>query len=140
MTRKDLEQLRGIKQEIAAIEKELAAISGDTYVADTYKDYSTGRGVVKVVRGYGMADGAYKKQQKLKKRLARKLEELQDRLAEMEDWLDDIEDPTMRTILRLYYRNGLTQEQIGEEIGYSRSGARNKIDEFWEKQKQKPGN
>ncbi|MCE5227921.1 MAG: DUF1492 domain-containing protein [Porphyromonadaceae bacterium] len=69
---------------------------------------------------------------RLRNKLERKLEELQESIMEMETWLDTIGDSEIRTILRLTYRNGLTQEEIGLEIGYSRSGVAMKVKRFFE--------
>ena len=50
----------------------------------------------------------------------------------MESLLDQITDPQTRDIIRLYYVNGLTQEQIAEELGYDARTIRRKIKIFWE--------
>ncbi len=68
---------------------------------------------------------------KLKRRLQRKLDELRDLLFGMEEKIDQIPDATIRTIVRLYYRNGLSQQEIGRELHYSQQRVSQILDEFW---------
>jgi cell fate (sporulation/competence/biofilm development) regulator YmcA (YheA/YmcA/DUF963 family) len=136
MTRSELAKIKIVKSKIKSIRDELNNMPmGDAYVGDTYKDYSSGQGVVKMMQGYGMSEKAYDKQQALKRRLGEKLTELQDRLAEMEDWLDSLEDEEIETILRMKYRNGMKDWQIAEELGYDRSTVSAKQRRFWANEK-----
>lgn len=57
---------------------------------------------------------------------------IQQEIAFLEGFLDQVEDPQTRDILRLYYVNGLTQEQIAEELGYTRETISRKIRDFWQ--------
>lgn len=139
MTRDELAKIRILKAKIKSIRDELDnAPLGDVFVGDTYKDYSSGQGVVKAVYGYGLSKKAYNRQEALKKALSAKLAELQDRLAEMEDWLDSLEDEEIETILRMKYRNGLKDWQIAEELGYERSTVTYKLIKFF-RANEKPG-
>ncbi len=97
-------------------------------VWDSVKDYRTGRPHVLAVSGHG--DPAYPQ---LRQKMDRKLREIQAEIAELEGWLDSVEDPEMRDILRLIYAGGLTQEQAADELGYSRSAIAQKIKRFWDK-------
>lgn len=54
---------------------------------------------------------------KLKKRET----EYQNLVVELEDWLEDIQDPLLYTIFKLKLKDGLSDKQIGEELGYCRS-------------------
>jgi hypothetical protein len=136
MTRGELAKIKILKAKIKSIKDELNNMPmGDVFVGDTYKDYESGQGVVKIVQGYGMSEKAYDKQQVLKKRLGEKLAELQDRLAEMEDWLDSLEDEEIETILRMKYRNGMKDWQIAEELGYCRTTITMKLKKFFENDK-----
>lgn len=69
---------------------------------------------------------------KLRRKLERKCSQLQDEIAELEVFLDGIDDPEMRLILRLLYVDGLSQEQIGSELGYTQSVISRKLKRFWE--------
>ena len=52
----------------------------------------------------------------------------------MDEWLKTIEDPQIRDILIMQYRNGRTQEQIADELGYTRGGIAAKLKRFWDSQ------
>lgn len=56
-------------------------------------------------------------------------------VAEMEAWIEEVPDPEMRTILRLYYRDGLSQREIAKELGYEDSTISHKLKRFWMVQK-----
>ena len=134
MTRNELAKIRILKVQIKSIQDELNGIpfsENYTYTSDTYKDYRSGQGVVKVVSGYGLSKKAYARQQRLKGQLIEKLDELQDRLKDVERWLDNVEDEEMAAILRLKYRNGLKDWEIGEELGYSRQAIGMKLKKFF---------
>lgn len=134
MTRSELRRIKALKTRIKKIRGELWDISGgDVYVGDTYKDYESGQGIVKVVRGYGMSEAAYNREQSLRVELARKNRELQERLAEMENWLETVGDETLKKILRLKYRNGLTYDEIAASLGISEKTVRRKINIFFPK-------
>ena len=53
--------------------------------------------------------------------MRRKEAELQDEIAKLEEWLEGVEDGLTYSILRLKLRNGLSDAEIGRELGYSRS-------------------
>lgn len=128
MTRKDLERLRGLQFEIRHLE-EKADKPGRTFVVDYYKDYRHNpKGMVKPLEGY---DDGQAEAKKLEKRIRKlKLKRIQQ-LNRLEDFLESVEDPLMRTILRMYYRDGLTYKQIGNELGYTKDGIKKKVQRFW---------
>lgn len=95
-------------------------------VCDSYKDYRTGYPHTKPMAGYGDSDYI-----DIRQRLYEKHRQIQKEIAYLESWLDSVEDPEMRDILRLLYINGLTQEEIAAELGYTRSGIATKVKRFW---------
>lgn len=95
-------------------------------VVDSAKDYSTGHPHTISISGYG--DPSY---MDVRQRLYEKQRQIQQEIAFLEDWLDSVEDPELRDILRLQYINGLTQEQIAAELGYSRSAIAMKLNRLW---------
>lgn len=95
-------------------------------VVDSAKDYSTGHPHTISISGYGDPSFA-----DVRQRLYEKQRQIQDEIAFLEDWLDSVGDPEMRDILRLQYVNGLTQEQIATELGYSERTIRRRLREFW---------
>lgn len=126
MERKDLEQLRALRQELLTLQEKYLATPKTEAVADTYGDYRTGIKRTKVVSGMSS-----KRSDSLRHKMEHKEAVLSLRVEEMEDWLDGIEDSEMRDILRLYYVMGLSQEEIGYRKGYSREGITKKLDRFW---------
>jgi Transcriptional regulator, contains sigma factor-related N-terminal domain len=70
--------------------------------------------------------------EKLKRKMVEKNIELNEELAALEDWLNGVKDFNLQNILRLRYRNGLTQEQIADELGYTRSAIAMILKRFWE--------
>lgn len=96
------------------------------FVQDSANDYRTGQPHPISISGYG--DSSYID---IRQRLYNKQRQIQQEIAFLEDWLDSVEDPELRDILRLQYINGLTQEQIAAELGYSERTIRRKLCEFW---------
>lgn len=127
ITRKDLEQLRALKKEIESLE---AVEPKPREVVIFYKDYSTGKGIPK--SDVGIDDGEDEASELLEK-IERKRRELLRKISSLEDWLDAVEDPEDRAILRWYFVDGLTQEEIGHRMNYSRSLIQFRISEFFRK-------
>lgn len=96
-------------------------------VVDSAKDYSTGHPHTISISGYG--DPSY---MDVRQRLYEKQRQIQQEIAFLEDWLDSVEDPELRDILRLQYINGLTQEQIAAELGYSVITIKRRLRNFWQ--------
>ncbi len=130
MTKTRLKKLRSLIKEAEHLQAEYKEMlcSPKTFVQDSVKDYSTGYPHNIVIQGYGSADFVA-----LRQRLYDKLCRIQNERQELEDWLDSVADPEMRDILRLQYINGLTHEQIAQELGYAaRETVSRKIKKFWE--------
>lgn len=129
MKKSDLEKLKALKQEAHQLQDELHnlpittdSVSGSMsefpYIKQTYK-----------IRGIDE-----QKARRIRLKLDSKLEEIQDSILAMEEWLEEIPDPEMRVILRMRYRNNLTQGEIGTELGFDRSVVSRKLKIFWESQ------
>lgn len=127
MTKKEMEELISIKQEINAIEMSLCAPKS-TYAFAFYKDYKTGYPIPKIETGYD--DGSICKDQLIKKLIATK-KKLQTKIIDAERFIETQTDSELRTILRSYYINGLSQEEIGKLLGYDRSTITKKLKRFW---------
>lgn len=123
MDKARLEHLNCTKAEIRFLTAEIENWP-EGIVTDYYYDYPNGQKRVKPLMGYADCSG-------LKLLLDAKLQALQNEIEQMEQYLDTIEDTEIRSILRLRYRNGLTHEQIGNELGYERSVISRKINDFW---------
>ena len=128
MKKQELKQLRKLIAEKADLEDRIqnAKFNPREEVADTAKDYSTGYGKTIIIRGYG--DAHWKK---LRHTYGLKLVQTVRKIELMEMFLDSIKDAEIRQILRYRYIDGMTHEQIGERIGYSRQAVQKKEERFW---------
>lgn len=134
MTRKEMEQLKSIPDEIKAMEQSLKNPRME-YVNVYYKDYRTGKGIPKSRSEY---DYDHQEWNRLKRRLRRKIVKLGKLLIEAEAFISSVDDSRMRTILRKYYINGDTQEDIGRELHYTAARISQLINEFWTLQEATP--
>lgn len=130
MKREEMEQLKRIPDEIKSIEQTLKNPRME-YVNVYYKDYRTGKGIPKSRSEY---DYDHQEWNRLKKKLRRKIKTLASLVIRAEAFIDSIEDSEIRTMLRLYYINGETQEEIGRKMHYDRSTISKKIEKFWDEQ------
>lgn len=130
MDRKKLESLRALRQELNTLEHKYMKMPHHEEVADTYGDYSIGMKRTKIIRGQSNY-----RSQKLAERISAKSKKIEREVLELEEYLDNLDDSEMRDILRLYFAEGLTQEEIGRRKGYSRSAIGDKIEKFFEKEK-----
>lgn len=127
MKRRDLEQLRALRKEIESLEYSLREPS-PSLVTISYKDYATGKGVPKSDVGY---DDGEEEQNRLTRILKKKRKELEEKVAEILEWIGAIEDPEMRAIIWYYYSEGLSQEEVAERMFYDRRTIGRKLKNFW---------
>jgi len=134
MTKEELSKLGSIQKEIELIKREL-----NTITEECVTDKVTGSMVEHPyilthfkISGYD-SEGYSNKVKRLERKLKRKLDELMDERARIEEYIESIDNVTIRMILRLRYINGLGWNQIGNELGYSERQCRRKHKEFFEK-------
>lgn len=129
MTKDRLKKLRALVKEAEHLQSQYidTICFPKEQVVDSAKDYRTGYPHTISISGYG--DSSYID---VRQRLYEKQRQIQAEIAFLEDWLDRVEDPELRDILRLQYINGLTQEQIASELGYTRETISRKLKTFWE--------
>lgn len=130
ITRKRMEMIRALKQELETLEKKYIKMPRMEEVADTVGDYSLGVKRTLVIRGH-----SDKRSKDLEEKIIVKQSKLENEVLLLENYLDGVEDSEMRDILRLYFVLGLTQDEIGVRKGYSRQAIGKKIDKFFEKEK-----
>jgi len=130
MTRKEMEQLRAIQCEIQAIEDSMTC-PRSTLVTAFYKDYRTGKGIPKSVSGYDTGEEEY---EKLMRKFKRKQAMLRKLVKEANEFIEEQENTEIRTILRMYYVNGSSQEEIGKALKYDQSVVSRKLKNFWKMQ------
>ena len=130
MTKEELSRLKKIQKEIELIKRELNSIT-EEYVTDKV----TGSMVEHpyIFTSFKICGYDSSKVKRLERKLKRKLDELMDERARIEEYIESIDNATTRVILRLRHINGLKWEQIGREIGYTERQCRRKYKEFFEK-------
>lgn len=128
MKKSRLKKLRALIKEAEHLQSQYmdAICFPKEFVQDSANDYRTGQPHPISISGHG--DSSYVD---IRQRLYEKQRQIQQEIAFLEDWLDSVEDPELRDILRLQYINGLTQEQIAAELGYSRSAIAMKLNRLW---------
>jgi hypothetical protein len=139
ITKADLENLYHITGEIRDIENQLLSISrvSNTYVGDTIRDYSNNaKGSIQTIRGFGINEATYKKQQGLYEKLRLKRNDLIEKKMAMEEQLELIEDVIIRRIIRLRYFDRFSWESVAIAIDQTKSGEamRKRLERFLENQ------
>lgn len=107
MTKEQLKQYRGWKQNIGILEKEISNMLGET-VHDFGHDYS--KGFKKVVHLDGF-------NQELYERRLKKLSELEAKIRKAESWIESIEDDRLRFVIRSRYTEDRTWRWIARKLG-----------------------
>ena len=131
MDKRQLSRLRKLKKEAEVIKQEIKDLEFKPAekMMDTANDYSTGYPVVITIEGFG-SEEYVKAKTRLYEQLRRKLIAIEKERDEMERYIDSIEDPELRTIVRLRYIEGKTLEKIAESMEYSERTIRRKLFNF----------
>lgn len=117
------EQLRRLRDLILEVEK-LRKQTERHYRADTVKDYSRGKPKIIRIAGYTLDDRVVGK-------LRKKIRAINKEIEQMENWLNEVENPRVRMILRMQYIEGKTLEECAEELSVSVITVKRLIGEFW---------
>ncbi|MDO4472401.1 MAG: hypothetical protein Q4C17_04475 [Bacillota bacterium] len=128
--RKDFERLRALKQELQTIEKRIRRTPNTELLGDTYGDYRTGYKHIRMIQGK-----SNDRKRRLEERYEAKAGELVARIEQTEEAMEQIDDPVIRDIFRLYYQEGLSEEAVADLKGYSRPRISQLINEFWKEDK-----
>ena len=118
MTREKLEQYISMQEEIEELTERLKNLKNDEdlILADTAKDYNSGKGVTVDLVGFDQ-DKYWKRRQRYEK----KIRNLVNECSEIESWVERIEDSLTRRIFRLTYLQGLTLTDTGELVHMDRT-------------------
>ena len=130
MKREDMEQIKAIRRELEDLQRRLET-APSTLQTIWFKDYRTGKGIPKALAGY---DGGDEERARIMRSINKKQRQGLKAIAEAEEWLEAIEDPTTRLIARMYYFDGRKQKEIAEELGYSRSGIAMRLERIWKEE------
>lgn len=131
MDKRQLSRLRKLKKEAEVIKQEIGDLEFKPIekTTDTTNDYSTGYPVVITIEGFG-SEEYVKARNRLYEQLRRKLIAIEKERDALERYIDSIEDPELRTIVRLRYIEGKTLEKIAESMEYSERTIRRKLFNF----------
>lgn len=77
-------------------------------------------------------DGTQEQFIELRHKLSVKQRKIFEEIYQLENYLESIDNPELRVILRMYYRDGISQQCIAAELGYDHSTVSKKIVKFWE--------
>lgn len=127
MTRKEMEECRNLPLEIKSIKSALKSPRVKE-VAIFYKDYRTGYPVPKTRIEN---DGGEEDLKTLRANLEACNRRLAKQLKRAEEFIQTIESSEVRSIFRMYYLSGMTQEDIGEELHCDQSRISKIINAFW---------
>lgn len=127
MTRERLEEYKSKKDEIKELEHKLMHLGdGDSMIGnDVIFDYQTGFPRPQTVVGYD-----YDRYKRLSNIYQKRLEKLRKECAEIELWIEEIQDSMTRRIFRMYFVDKMTQRQVGKIMHMDKSTVGRKIDEF----------
>lgn len=131
MTKHELQQMKKLKSEIKDLQERIDRnkFNPKNEVADTVKDYRTGQGKTIVIQGYGNEEW-----KRLQMKYTQRLGDITRRVLLCEIFLDMVQDSEMRQILRYRYEDGMTHEEIGAKMGFSRQAIQKKEERFWNEQ------
>lgn len=127
MTREELEEYRSKKEEIAELEYKLKHIGDNDEMVgnDVIMDYRSGFPVPHSVVGVD-----WKKYDNAKARYTNRLAKLREECDEIEAYVESIEDSITRRIFRMYYIDGVSQENVAKAVHMSQSLVSKKISDF----------
>ena len=122
-----LKQLKALRREAEGLKYSIDHAKPEI-VTDYYKDYKTGRGVPKSLLGLAFDEKGISSRER---RLKRKLDEISRLIEAIEKDIEAIDDPDTRTILRMYYVEERSQEEVGSALGYDKATISRKIKAFY---------
>lgn len=122
MTRQELKQIRYLKREIRLIQEQIAAVESEIVTdkvtgSDPEHPWTERSFIIK-----GLPGERNEKLLRLRDRLERRMNDLQDLRAEIFAWVEGIEDSLLRQIIILRHVNGLSWRRVAREIGGGNTG------------------
>lgn len=117
MTRQELKQLRYLKREIKLIQEQIAIVESEIVTdkvtgSDPDHPWTERHYIIR-----GLPGERNEKLLRLRDRLERRMNDLQDLRAEIFAWVESIEDSLLRQIIILRHVNGLGWRQVAREVG-----------------------
>lgn len=129
MDKDKLIQYQSKKEEIAELNAKLKELqSGKTdeiYCSDVINDYRKGYGQPQAITGID-----YQRISSLRSRYVTSIMRIQAECEEVEEYVETIKDSLTRRIIRMYYLEGMKQQQIARAIHLDQSAVSKKIRKF----------
>lgn len=131
MNKSELFQLKHLSKEIEYLKKQLELAEYQVEARQT-TDSVVGSSptfpyVQHVIKISGVDEKDYElKVRRLKNNLRRRIDGLMDKVAEMQEYIESVEDSETRLILQCRFINGLTWEQLEAETGIPMTTAKRK--------------
>lgn len=113
-----IKQLKALRREAEGLKYSIDHAKPEI-VTDYYKDYRTGRGIPKSLVGVDFDRKGISRSRE--RRLKRKLDEISKLIETIEREIEAIGDPDMRTILRMYYIEERSQEEVADVMHCDRT-------------------
>lgn len=135
MTKFDLTKLKDMHKEIELLQRQIDdAYNKADKIYDTVKGSSPKLPYQeRVIRVSGIDWNNYdRKVAGIRRRLQRRIDELMEQAAEINEFIAALPDVEVRMILQLKYVNGMSYEEIGPELGMSERTVRRKFRKWWE--------
>ena len=118
MTRQKLKQIRHLKREIELLQEQIVHLEAEI-VTDKVRGSLPHHPWVETsfkITGFDRIEYA-QKMDKLKRKLQRRVDDLQDLRAEIFEWVESIDDSLLRQVIILRHVNGLGWRQVAASIG-----------------------
>ncbi|AOY76671.1 RNA polymerase subunit sigma-24 [Clostridium formicaceticum] len=118
MTKKKLQQIKGLHSEIEMLKNQIASIEPQM-TSDKVKGSTLGHPyILHEITIHGIDKKYYnRKRKKYEKKLRQRLTELEILVEEINEFIEGVEDSLTRQILILKYVKGLSWEQVAAYIG-----------------------
>ncbi|APF26675.1 rNA polymerase, sigma-24 subunit, ECF subfamily [Clostridium sporogenes] len=118
MNKEELKQLRYVKSEIESIKKQLSDLD---YTVATDKVKGSSSHFPYVQRSFTITGVDFleynRKAERLRRKLNKRIKELIDLVEKTNEFIEDIDDSLIRQVISLRYINGLTWEDVANNIG-----------------------
>ena len=134
MTRQELKQVRYLKREIKLLQEQIAAVESEIVTdkvtgSDPEHPWTERSFIIR-----GLPGERNEKLLRLRDRLERRMNDLQDLRAEIFGWVESIDDSLLRQVIILRHVNGLSWRQVAREVGGGNTadGVRKMHDRYFE--------
>ena len=133
MNIKDFDEIIHIRAEIEMLKKRLEKVKNPDIASDYAKDYSTGHERIISIVGFPLPNKV--KSDKILDMITKRVERLEAKVLEAEEYINSIPESRVRLLLTLKYIEGKTWDEAAKTVykKMSESAARKFIKRYFEK-------